>query len=219
MAATETGACEDSELVTQLRAGDERAVETLVGCYAARVYRLAYRLTGTPEDAEEVTWAVMLTVSKKIASFRGDAALFSWIYRIATNAALETLRHRPRDTVALDDPLHAVGEGEPGDWSSLSLDPAIQSELRAVLEDAMARLPTEYRVAVVLRDVEGLSNVEVADLLGLSLPAAKSRVHRARLALRRQLAAYFGRTEARGPRPSATPSVARGSAPCDSGSP
>ena len=186
----------DDELLGRLRAGEERGVEELVSRYAGFVYRVALRLTGNSADAEEITWEVMLTVARKVSGFRGDSALSSWIYRIATNAAYEKLRARPLPAVPLEDALHRLAEaepwvGEPRDWSAWCEDPAVQAELRTVLETAIAELPLEYRIAIVLHDVEGLSNVEVADLLGHSLPAVKSRVHRARLALRRRLARYF----------------------------
>lgn len=187
----------DEELLKRLRAGDERGVEELVSRYAGMVYRLALRLTGSPEDAEEVTWEVMQTVWRKISGFRGDSKLSSWIYRIAANAAYGKLRARPVSAVLLEDTLpHNRAEVQPWggslrDWSALLEDPAVQAELRIMIETAIAKLPLEYRIAIVLHDVEGLPNVEVANLLGHSLPAVKSRVHRARLALRARLNRYF----------------------------
>jgi RNA polymerase sigma-70 factor (ECF subfamily) len=186
----------DEELVERLRAGEERGVEELVSRYAGLAYRLALRVTGNSADAEEITWEVMLTVARKASGFRGDSALSSWIYRIATNAAYEKLRTRPLPAVSLENAGHRLAEaeswvGEPRDWSAWCEDPAVQAELRTVLEKAIAELPLEYRIVIVLHDVEGLPNVEVANLLGHSLPAVKSRVHRARLALRGRLAQYF----------------------------
>ncbi|MBI4591656.1 MAG: sigma-70 family RNA polymerase sigma factor [Candidatus Rokubacteria bacterium] len=184
----------DQELLARLRAGDGGAVEDVVSRYAGLVYRLALRITGTPADAEEVTWEVMQTVWRKISSFRGDSALTSWIYRIATNAAYGKLRARRAPAHPLEDALYNLdeaGDQAHRDWSACCEDPAGQAELRAVLEAAIAELPPDYRTAVVLHDIEGLANAEVAEILGASLPAVKSRVHRARLALRRRLASYF----------------------------
>jgi len=187
----------DDDLVERLRAGEEHAVEEFVSRYAGLVYRVALRITGTAVDAEEVTWDVIQTVWEKIAGFRGDAALSSWIYRIAANAAYGRIRGRKAPTVALEDALHrhdapASGVANSRDWSASCDDPSAQAELRAVLEDGIAELPVDYRTVLVLRDVEGLSNAEVADILGVSLAAVKSRVHRARLALRERLARHFG---------------------------
>lgn len=187
----------DEELLGQLRGGDERGVEALVSRYAGLVYRVALRITGNHGDAEEVTWGVMETVARKAGSFRGDSALSSWIYRIATNAAYGKLRARPTPaTLPLDDGLSDLAGaepwvGSPRDWSAYCEDPAVQVELRAVLERAVGELPPDYRTVIVLRDIEGLANQEVAELLDLGLPAVKSRVHRARLALRQRLDSYF----------------------------
>lgn len=187
----------DADLVERLRAGDEHAVEELVGRYARLVYRVALRITGTAADADEITWDVMHAVWRRIATYRGEAALSSWIYRIAANAAYERVRARKVPTVALEEVFHrydptASGVADSSDWSASCDDPLVQAELRAVLEDGIAELPVDYRTSLVLRDVEGLSNAEVADVLDVSLAAVKSRVHRARLALRGRLARHFG---------------------------
>lgn len=188
----------DAALVEQLRARDEHGAEELVTRYAGLVYRVAFRLTGSPQEAEEVTWEVVETVWEKISTFRGDSALSSWIYRIAVNAAYAKLRGRSR-TLPFDDarshsdhvdePSHQGGTSH--DWSALFEDPAVQAELREVLERGLAELSAEYRTVLVLRDIEGLSNAEVAEVLGLGLAAVKSRVHRARLMLRARLAQHF----------------------------
>jgi RNA polymerase sigma-70 factor (ECF subfamily) len=195
----------DDHLIGRLRAGEEHAVEELVNRYAGLIYRVALRITGTAADAEEVTWDVMQTVWEKIAGFRGDAALSSWIYRIAANAAYEKVRARKAPTVALEDAFHrhdapASGVANSSDRSASCGDRSARVELRGVLEDGIAELPVDYRTVLVLRDVEGLSNTEVADVLGVTLAAVKSRVHRARLALRGKLAPYFERGEGCEPR-------------------
>jgi RNA polymerase sigma-70 factor (ECF subfamily) len=186
----------DGELIERLRAADEHAVEELVGRYGGLVYRVAVRITGTAADAEEVTWDVIQTVWQKIAGFRGDAALSSWIYRIAANAAYGKVRARDAPTVALEDALRRPDPPESSvttssDWSTFCKDPAVRAGLRAVLEEAILKLPADYRTVLVLRDVEGLPNAEVADILGLSTAAVKSRTHRARLALRGRLDGFF----------------------------
>ncbi len=188
----------DAALVEALRRGDPRAVEQLVETFADRVYRLTFRITGSREDAEEATQDALWTAARKIDTFKGDSALGSWLYRIAANAAYMKLRRRKAKEreIALEDVLPAVDDGglhfEPmDDWSPRVDDQALNVELREVLDAAIADLPPDYRTALVLHDVEGLSNPDVAEALGISLPAVKSRVHRSRLYLRKRLSEYM----------------------------
>jgi RNA polymerase sigma-70 factor (ECF subfamily) len=189
----------DDQLRQGLAAGASGAVEALVHRYGPKTYRLALRITGNPEDAQEVSQDVLWTVVRKIDTFKGESALGSWIYRIAANAAYQKLRGRPGveqmswETLlpAFDGDGHLVDLDH--DWSQSVEDAALQAEARARLTEAIGTLPPDYRVAFVLHDMEGLPNPEVAELLGISLPAVKSRVHRSRLFLRQRLAEYFGR--------------------------
>lgn len=188
----------DDALVEGLRREEPEAVELLVERYADRVYRLARSITGSNEDAEEVTQDALWTAARKIHTFKGDAAFGSWLYRIAANAAYMKLRGRRArlHEVALEDLLPALDEAgvhfEPlEDWSRRVEEQALQQELRRVLQAAIEELPPDYRTALVLHDVEGLPNLEIAEALGISLPAVKSRVHRARLFLRRRLSEYL----------------------------
>ena len=188
----------DADLVAALRAGDPAAMDLLVERYADRVYRLAMRITGSREDAEEVVQDALWTVGRKIHTFKGDSAFGSWLYRIAANTAYMKLRSRrgKGKEIALDDVLPAIDSGgmhfEPmDDWSPRVDDHALQGELRGVLETAISELPPDYRTALVLHDVEGQSNPDIAETLGISLPAVKSRVHRSRLFLRKRLSEYL----------------------------
>jgi RNA polymerase sigma-70 factor, ECF subfamily len=188
----------DGDLVAALRREEATAMDQLVERYADRVYRLAVRITGSREDAEEVVQDVLWTIGRKINTFKGDSAFGSWLYRIAANAAYMKLRARRGKgrEIALDDVLPALDSGglhfEPmDDWSPRVDDLALQGELRGVLESAIADLPPDYRTALVLHDIEGLSNPDVAETLGISLPAVKSRVHRSRLFLRKRLSQYL----------------------------
>jgi RNA polymerase sigma-70 factor (ECF subfamily) len=191
----------DASLLEGLRQEAPEATEHLVERYADRVYRLAQRITGSREDAEEVTQDALWTAARKIQSFKGDSAFGSWLYRIAANAAymkLRSRRARARE-IALDDVLPALAENgahfEPmDDWSPRVDEQALNAELRGILETAIDDLPPDYRTALVLHDVEGLSNPDIAETLGLSLPAVKSRVHRSRLFLRKRLSDYMGRS-------------------------
>jgi RNA polymerase sigma-70 factor (ECF subfamily) len=185
----------DGVLVERLRRQDAGAVEAVVGAYGDRVYRLALRITGNAPDAEEVAQDALWTATRKIDTFRGAAAFGSWLYRIAANGAYQKLRGR-RSAVPLEN-LGPSFDDEGGhvetvlDWSTREKNPAIQAELRSVLSAAIEGLPGAHRAPLLLRDVDGLSYVEIAEALQITLPTVKSRVHRARLYLRRHLADYM----------------------------
>ncbi len=188
----------DAELVEALRRDDPRAMETLVDTYGDRVYRLGLRITGSTQDAEEVAQDALWTAGRKIGTFKGESAFGSWLYRIAANAAYMKLRSRrsKERELPLEELLPALEDNgvhfEPmDDWSERVDDNALRGELRAVLEQAIDELPADYRTALVLHDIEGLSNPEIAESLGISLPALKSRVHRSRLYLRKRLSGYL----------------------------
>jgi len=189
---------EDARLVEALRRDDPVAPEHLVDRFGDRVYRLALRITRSNEDAEEAAQDALWTAARKIHTFKGESAFGSWLYRIAANAAYQKLRSRRTKAaeVALDDVLPALDAGgrhfEPmDDWSNRVDERALQGELREVLTEAIDTLPPDYRTALVLHDVEGLSNTDIAEALGISLPAVKSRVHRSRLFVRKRLADYM----------------------------
>ena len=197
---TESGARvdRDAALLDALRRGDPQAMEQLVETYADRVYRLTFRITGSKEDAEEATQDALWTAGRKIGTFKGDSAFGSWLYRISANAAYMKLRARKAKAreIAIDEVLPALDDGglhfEPmDDWSPRVEEQALNGELREVLDTAIAELPAEYRAALVLHDVEGMPNPDVAEALGISLPAVKSRIHRSRLFLRKRLADYM----------------------------
>jgi RNA polymerase sigma-70 factor, ECF subfamily len=188
----------DAALLAALRAGTPEAPEILVDTYGDRVYRLTYRITGSNEDAEEATQDALWTAARKIDSFKGESQFGSWLYRIAANAAYQKLRARRTKAreIAIDDVLPALdSEGlhfEPmDDWAPRVDDNAVNGELREVLEKAIADLPPDYRTALVMHDVEGMPNPDIAETLGISLPAVKSRVHRSRLFVRKKLADYL----------------------------
>ncbi|OLC18017.1 MAG: hypothetical protein AUH29_00280 [Candidatus Rokubacteria bacterium 13_1_40CM_69_27] len=188
----------DPQLVEALRLRQPTAAERLVATYGDRAYRLATGITGHAQDAEEVVQDAFWTVVQKIDTFRGDSAFGSWLYRIVANAAYQKLRvqrARRRD-LSFDEVEMSLDErgqdDEPrADWAARADDPALQAELRMVLTAAIDDLPVDYRTAVILRDVEGLSNLEIGEVLGIGVPNVKSRVHRARLFLRKRLGQYL----------------------------
>jgi len=188
----------DQELLTALRQRESTAAEALIAAYGDRAYRLAVRITSNQHDAEETVQDAFLSVVRKIDTFRGDSAFGSWVYRIISNAAYETIRRRPRAivSISLDEALPLFDEngchaGLISDWSSDLDDPAVQTELRAVLSSAVAELPARYRAVIFLHDVEGLSMAEVAEALQIVVPTAKTRAHRGRLLLRQRLSMFM----------------------------
>jgi RNA polymerase sigma-70 factor, ECF subfamily len=188
----------DADLVAALRREDEDAAATLVERYGDRVYRLGLRITGSPEDAEEVAQDALWTAARKIGTFKGQSAFGSWLYRIAANAAYMKLRARKSKgrEIAMEDVIPSFDEEgihfEPmDDWSLRVDEQAVQNELRDVLQHAIDDLPPDYRTALVMHDIEGMSNPDIAETLGISLPAVKSRVHRSRLFVRQKLSNYL----------------------------
>ena len=191
----------DAALVEGLRRGDAVASELLLDTYGDRVYRLAIRITGNEQDAEEVAQDALWTAARKIGTFKGESAFGSWVYRITANTAYQKLRNRRgrRNEVLWEDLQPAFDEQRRhalpvADWSGKVEEPALQTELRRVLTTAINDLPADYRTAFLMHDVEGLSNPEIAETLRLSLPAVKSRVHRSRLFLRERLSRYMQAT-------------------------
>ena len=190
----------DRSLIQRLAGGDQSAFGALDQTYRRKIYQLALRYMKNPEDAEEVTQDVLLRVVDKIDTFRGDAALSSWIYRITFNTAMSRLRSakfsRPFEVAHGDlgptpdrlETPHPKIEG--ADWSSLADDAVHRAELRRRLVSALASLPAIYRTPVVLRDIQGMSTGEASALLGLKPQTLKSRLHRGRMALREQLGEF-----------------------------
>ena len=193
----------DGDLLQALRRREPMAAEHLVSRYGERAYRLASRIIGNGSDAEEVVQDAFWTVVRRIDTFRGDSAFGSWLYRIVANAAYQKLRSRPssRREISLDDVLPFFDEYgrhvvPVSDWSPRVEDPGLQAELRMALSAAIGELPAAYRAVLVLRDVEGRSNGEIAGVLGLNTAAVKTRVHRARLFLRKRLGEFMTTVEA-----------------------
>jgi RNA polymerase sigma-70 factor (ECF subfamily) len=194
---SQTQAAEETRLIQRLKARDEAGLEALTAQYGARIFGLALRLTGNRQDAEEVLQDVLWAILQNIGSFRGDSKLSTWIYRITMNTALMKLRGRPKsEHLPLEEALGPAMTPDGMiaervvDWTGLPGDALERKELARRLEEAIDQLPPDYRTVLVLRDVEGLSTEEACEVLSLSVPALKSRLHRARLFLRKQLADY-----------------------------
>ncbi|MGD9735975.1 MAG: RNA polymerase sigma factor [Solirubrobacterales bacterium] len=182
----------DDVLVGRARAGDRVAFERLVEIHADRLFSVVRRLVDDRHDAEEVTQEAFLRAWRSISSFKGDSQFFTWLYRIGVNEAnRRTARRRaPGALTSLDDTHVEPVDGRPGPARKAEHD-----ELRRALERAIQALKPEYRGPLVLRDVEGLSTAQAAEILGLGEAAFKSRLHRARLAVRNDILEYLPETD------------------------
>ena len=178
-----------------LKSGSQAAYATLVERHSATIYNLALRLMGNREDAEEVLQETFLNAFRAVDRFEGRSQLSTWLYRIAYNAALMRLRKRQLRTTSIDEPFqNEEGDSLPRqlvDWTTLPHDILMTGELRGVLDSAVTTLSETLRSVFVLRDIEGLSTTETAEVLGLTEANVKVRLHRARLALRERLTDYF----------------------------
>jgi RNA polymerase sigma-70 factor, ECF subfamily len=185
----------DATLVEGFKKGSIEAFEELVARYESKVFNLAMRFTRNQEDAEEVLQDVFTTLYKKLEGFQGKSAFSSWLYRIIVNAAFMKLRKRKQhQAVSIEDLAPQLRQScFEGDLSHETRSDVLTSsrELRDMLQGAINKLPEQYRAVFVLRDVDGLSNQEVGEILDLSIPAVKSRLHRSRLMLRRRLQRYY----------------------------
>jgi RNA polymerase sigma-70 factor, ECF subfamily len=195
---------QDRLLIAGLQRGDPAAVRQLAEQYGHRIHQLALRHMKNREDAEEVTQDVLLKVYRKIGAFRGDSALSSWIYRITFNTAMSRLRQhrgarsaeqeRDRALAALEASEEGTSRAaaDPADWSHMPDEELLRFELRKAVEVAVRELPEIYRQPVILRDLEGLTTEEASTRLKVKDQTLKSRLHRGRLILRKQLADFAG---------------------------
>jgi len=189
----------DKDLVERARQGDYAAFEELVKKHTARVYYHSMKFLNRQEDAEDVLQDTFLQAFKGLGSFRGEASFLTWTLKIATNNCLMKLRSNKRvDVVSLDKPVEIDGSELPReivDWSNNPSTAELEEETRRYLDMALAKLPEDKRLVLSLKDIEGFSNQQIAETLGMSLAAVKSRLHRARLAARDLLSHYFEERE------------------------
>jgi RNA polymerase sigma-70 factor (ECF subfamily) len=192
---TETNQRQDLSLQA-LQAGDRAEFARMVDLYSTQIYRLALKMLGDSQDAEDVLQTTFLKALQSVGSFEGRSSLSTWLYRIAVNEALMLLRrHKPTVPVALDyesDDDEIERPTQLTDWCCLPEEELLSAEAKARLDLAVRRLPEKLRVVFLLRDVEGLSIKETGEALGLTETAVKTRLLRARLNLREQLSAYYG---------------------------
>lgn len=185
----------DVLLVERAKQGDVHAFEKLVRQYDRQVFRIAQHITQNREDAEDVVQDAFLKAYEKLDQFQGNSKFYTWLVRIAVNESLMRLRkRRTGKMVSIDEDVETEDGSMPRDLADWSPDPESlygQSEMAEILKKTIQGLPQGFKVVFLLRDVEGLSTEETAETLGLSIPAVKSRLLRARLQLRERLAKYF----------------------------
>lgn len=190
----------DNELIDKfVNNNDDKAFELIVSRYMEKIYNLAYRITRDHYKSEDVLQEVYITLIKKLHTFRGDSKFSSWLYRVTANASYMLLRAEKKyehdlsleDYVPYDSKGTLMGRIHHKDWSSRPDIVIYIKEALEILEKAIDELPEAYRVVFYLRDIEGLSNEEVSQVLEISVPAAKSRIYRARLYIRDKVSDYF----------------------------
>jgi len=190
----------DLALVEKVRAGDVAAYDALVRKYERQIFRIAQHITQNREDAEDVMQDAFVKAFEKLDQFQGNSKFYTWLVRIAVNESLMRLRKRRTGrVVSMDDEILTEEGSVPrdfADWAPNPEDNYSQAELAEILKKTIQGLPPGFRVVFVLRDVDGLSTEETAQTLGLSIPAVKSRLLRARLQLRERLSRYFKRKPA-----------------------
>ncbi|MBI4537407.1 MAG: sigma-70 family RNA polymerase sigma factor [candidate division NC10 bacterium] len=197
---TTPSAQDEQRLIAASQQGDASALDALVRKHQDRVYGFALRMCRNVEDAKDILQETFLGMVRSIRDFRAESRLTTWLYRIAANACLKKRRRgvhdpAPEQELSLDELMpRPDAEGrkpEIADWSEDAERALLRGELGARMEAAIDKLPKEFKIVLVLRDVEGLSAEETAESLGLTVAAVKSRLHRARVFVRRELAQYF----------------------------
>ena len=187
----------EEALVRDLQNGNLDAYDKLAEIYQKKVYGLSFHLTRNQMDAQDVTQEVLLTLFRKINMFQGKSAFSSWVYRIAVNASYMKLRSKKKEpNVSIDELMPSFNSAgfqqeKIQDWSENTESLLFTKETRYVINKAVDLLPEKEKVVFLLRDVEGLSSEKAGEILDLTVPAVKSRLHRARLFLRKKLSNYF----------------------------
>jgi RNA polymerase sigma-70 factor (ECF subfamily) len=188
---------DEADLVAKAKSGDAQAFTELLTQYERKIYRLAKHITQNDEDAEDVLQETFLKAYEHLNNFQGNSKFYTWIVRIAVNESLMKLRKRKGDrTVPLDEPVDTGEEmvtREVAVWEDNPEQRYSREEIQQILDEAVQSLKPDFRTVFILRDIEELSTEEAAEALGISVPAVKSRLLRARLALREKLTRQFKR--------------------------
>jgi len=182
-------------LLEALKTGDRAEFSRLVDTYSGKLYRLALRMLGSPQDAEDILQETFLKAFRYIKTFDGRSSISTWLYRIATNEALMVLRRKQPVMVSIDEPADSDGEEQEPiqivDWCCLPESELLSEEAKKVLDSAVNKLPQTLKTVFLLRDIEDLSTSETAEVLGLTETAVKTRLLRARMWLREELSVYY----------------------------
>lgn len=197
---------QDEILVREMKEGNQEAFNTIAELYQRKIYALAFNMTRNAMDAQDVAQEVLLSIFKKIHTFQGKSAFSSWVYRITLNATYMKLRNKKKEQyVSLDDYMPSFNSTgfqneKITDWSESTESLLFTNETREMIQKAVDMLPEKEKIVFILRDVEGLSTEKVGEILDLTIAAVKSRLHRARLFLRKKLSTYFDEYHGRGGR-------------------
>lgn len=193
---------QERRLVRRLRRGDQRAFATIVRTYQQRVFNMVFRFLGNREEAEDVAQDVFVTVYQNASNFRGDSKFSTWLYRVTVNHCKNRLKYlkrrgrhmgRPLDEIAEHQIAQGSGETQPAYHAAIPRpdDLAAGRQLEALIQREMAKMDEDHRLLLVLRDIQGLSYQEMAEVTGLNVGTIKSRLHRARLALKEALTRHM----------------------------
>jgi RNA polymerase sigma-70 factor (ECF subfamily) len=183
----------EETLILEAQAGNNKALAELVKKYEKTIYSFAFKVCRNPDKAENTMQETFISMVKSLKQFDGKSKLSTWLYRITANHCLMEYRKRKREYVSLDDEDSLISEESVADWKNVPSFSIENKELKSVLDDAIQKLSPEYRIVFLLRDVEGLSTEETAKIAELSIPAVKSRLHRARAFLRKEISHTFKR--------------------------
>lgn len=185
----------DERLIERIKAGDDAAFQQLVQRYQNRVYSLVHRIVNMPEDTEDIAQEVFVTLHRSMANFRGECAFSTWMYRITVNHCKNRLKYLQRRNFHRADAIEDTAESDLRAPVSMSFaDPEQQmigKQLETIIQQELSQLDEEYRIVLILRDIEHLSYDHISDITGLALGTVKSRLHRARSALKERMEQYF----------------------------
>jgi RNA polymerase sigma-70 factor (ECF subfamily) len=181
----------EQELIEIAKSGDRKAMAELVKSYENTVYNFSFKICRNPEKAENTMQETFLSMVKSLSQFDGKSKLSTWLYRIVANHCLMDARKRKNEFVSIDDEDGLYDGSYAADWDSIPSDIVENDELKKILDEAIEKLAPEYRIVFMLRDVEGLSTEETGKIMELSVPAVKSRLHRARAFLRKEINKAF----------------------------
>ena len=184
---------DEQQLILEAQAGNNNALAELIKKYEKTVYSFAFKVCRNPEKAQNIMQETFMSMVKSLKQFDGKSKLSTWLYKITVNHCLMEYRKRKREFVSFDDDDALISESSIADWDSIPSLSIENKELKKVLDEAIQKLSPEYRIVFLLRDVEGLSTEETGKITELSVPAVKSRLHRARAFLRKEISQTFTR--------------------------